>query len=53
MIIDIRIIATIIYLFAIITTLKNAEGYDPAPRFYLPFWAFIYAVFWIIWLNLN
>jgi hypothetical protein len=57
--IDIRIIATVIYLISIILTVKSASenggSYMPdiMPLFTIPLFSFIYAIFWIIWLSFN
>ena len=58
MTVDIRIIATVLYLFLIIVTIKKEAdegGYLAGLGLilYLPFYTVIYAIFWIIWLNLN
>jgi len=56
--IDIRIIATLIYLFFMFGTIKKEAdegGYLAGLGliFYIPLYTVIYTVFWIIWLNLN
>ena len=57
--IDIRIISTVIYFVIIFLSLKSAAdnggGYIPdvQPLITLPLVTLLYAIFWIIWLNLN
>jgi hypothetical protein len=55
---DIRILATIIYLLLIFKTIKmksNNNGILAGLEiiFYIPIYSLLYAIFWIIWLILN
>jgi hypothetical protein len=51
--IDIRILATVLFVVGILWSARTSGDYDFSPVFKLPFVIISYLLFWVVWLALR